>query len=454
VSAATGRPLIACAREVGAECPYCAGEIALGDPIMVCAECATVHHRACWRRFERCGSYACAPAQRDVAGAVAEPVLAISMEELDRAAPLPRRPAVAPEPPTVFVPRASATRRGGRNGLAVGALATAAAVAPLLGLALAGGVAAPALVGALGGLVAVVLGCVAMGKAVEGHPRGLLIALAAVGLGLADTVGGLLAAGWMVERASDGGPRFIDAPPDPASLNTLAPELRRAMRANVLLERGGGLGTAMGSGVILAIARHEALIVTNRHVVDPHFSPSKPVGDPAQLGSVDVTTIGQKSRPGRVVWLARDGVDLALVRAPCEADRSAEAAPWRKGRTARVGETVFAIGNPQRLGWTHTQGVISQFRLQDLGGRAVRLIQTQAAINPGNSGGGLYDREGFLLGINTWTSDKRVGEGISFAIALDSLLDLSPPDLIAVALDSQRELSPPAPGPFESPAPP
>ena len=58
----------------------------------------------------------------------------------------------------------------------------------------------------------------------------------------------------------------------------------------------------------------------------------------------------------------------------------------------KVGETVFAIGNPHRLGWTHTQGVISQLRTQDFDLHRVRVIQTQAAINPGNSGGGLYDQ--------------------------------------------------------------
>ena len=59
----------------------------------------------------------------------------------------------------------------------------------------------------------------------------------------------------------------------------------------------------------------------------------------------------------------------------------------------------------------------------------MRVIQTQAAINPGNSGGGLYDQDGYLIGINTWTADKSVSEGIGFAIALDELLELAPPQL-------------------------
>jgi serine protease Do len=94
-----------------------------------------------------------------------------------------------------------------------------------------------------------------------------------------------------------------------------------------------------------------------------------------------------------------------------------------------VGKGVFAVGNPHGLGWTHTEGVISQLRLQDRGGWRIRIVQTSAAVNPGNSGGGLYDKNGMLIGINTWANDRRVSEGISFAIAFDSFLALKPPQL-------------------------
>jgi S1-C subfamily serine protease len=103
---------------------------------------------------------------------------------------------------------------------------------------------------------------------------------------------------------------------------------------------------------------------------------------------------------------------------------------WKIGRPRpRVGDPVFAIGNPQGLGWTHTTGTISQYRLQNVGGHRLSVIQTQTAINPGNSGGGLYDNDGYLIGINTWTQDKRVSEGLSFAIALEALSAVPPPML-------------------------
>ena len=96
-----------------------------------------------------------------------------------------------------------------------------------------------------------------------------------------------------------------------------------------------------------------------------------------------------------------------------------------------IGSEVFTIGNPQHLDWTHTRGSISQLRLQRRGERQIHVIQTDAALNPGNSGGGLYDKSGTLIGINTWTNDKRFSEGLGFAIALDSLLDLDPPGVRA-----------------------
>src|SRR5262245_58921298 len=131
--------------------------------------------------------------------------------------------------------------------------------------------------------------------------------------------------------------------------------------------------------------------------------------------------------------MAPGEIDLALVRAPSAESSLAQAAPWQQGRPMRVGERVFAIGNPHHLGWTHTQGVISQFRTRTYDARRIRVIQTQAAINPGNSGGGLYDEEGYCLGINTWTADKSISEGIGFAVALDTLFDLSPPPLAGAA---------------------
>jgi len=60
----------------------------------------------------------------------------------------------------------------------------------------------------------------------------------------------------------------------------------------------------------------------------------------------------------------------------------------------------------------------------------IPLIQMQTPLNPGNSGGGLYDKEGFLIGINTWIYSKSVSEGLNFSIAMDGILSILDPSLL------------------------
>jgi hypothetical protein len=157
----------------------------------------------------------------------------------------------------------------------------------------------------------------------------------------------------------------------------------------------------------------------------PYRSPDL---DRLDSGTLKVKLLGQPARRTRVTWVAPSGIDLALLRSPSPAGKI-QPALWSRGHPVHVGDPAFAVGIPQGLGWTHTQGVVSQFRTMDVGGRRIRVIQTQTALNPGNSGGGLYDGDGYLTGVNTWTNHKRFSEGLGFAIALDSLLDLASPGL-------------------------
>jgi S1-C subfamily serine protease len=91
----------------------------------------------------------------------------------------------------------------------------------------------------------------------------------------------------------------------------------------------------------------------------------------------------------------------------------------------RVGQKVFAIGNPFGLDYTLTTGVISALdrSIQDEEGRIIEhLIQTDAAINPGNSGGPLIDSAGRLIGINTAIySPSGSFAGIGFAVPVDTV---------------------------------
>jgi serine protease Do len=83
----------------------------------------------------------------------------------------------------------------------------------------------------------------------------------------------------------------------------------------------------------------------------------------------------------------------------------------------RLGQTVIAIGAPEGLDHTVTRGIISAVGRQPDVDRPMVYVQTDAPINPGNSGGPLIDRNGQLVGINTFLVTSGGGsEGLGFAI--------------------------------------
>lgn len=91
----------------------------------------------------------------------------------------------------------------------------------------------------------------------------------------------------------------------------------------------------------------------------------------------------------------------------------------------KVGQRVYAIGNPFGLDWTLTSGIVSALNralVEDNGNPLEHLIQTDAAINPGNSGGPLLDSAGRLIGMNTAIySPSGAAAGIGFAVPVDTL---------------------------------
>lgn len=97
----------------------------------------------------------------------------------------------------------------------------------------------------------------------------------------------------------------------------------------------------------------------------------------------------------------------------------------------KVGQKVFAIGNPFGLDWTLTTGIVSALDRtlsgDGQGPTIEHLIQTDAAINPGNSGGPLLDSAGRLIGINTAIySPSGASAGIGFAVPVDTVMRVVP----------------------------
>ena len=165
----------------------------------------------------------------------------------------------------------------------------------------------------------------------------------------------------------------------------------------------------LGSGVI---ARRDGHILTNNHVIenaeriqvslaDGRFAPALLVGtDPA----TDLA----------VIKIQLDNLTPAKV--PINLD-------------SRVGDIVFAIGNPHGLGQSVSMGVISGKERNRLGLNTFEsFIQTDAAINAGNSGGALINTRGELVGINTAhfynSSTSARSQGIGLAIPINIAFDV------------------------------
>ncbi|MGF1572321.1 MAG: S1C family serine protease [Sumerlaeia bacterium] len=92
--------------------------------------------------------------------------------------------------------------------------------------------------------------------------------------------------------------------------------------------------------------------------------------------------------------------------------------PLATRRTLRVGEAVYAVGNPGGLGrmleHTVSEGIVSSLTRNV---RDVLYIQTTAAVNPGNSGGPLVNAQGEVVGLITLKSILQ--EGIGFALPVE-----------------------------------
>ena len=221
-------------------------------------------------------------------------------------------------------------------------------------------------------------------------------------------------------------PVVLEETPEPVAPATSAihnlPDMVERVAPSVvqIRARGQTLG-GVGSGVVID---HSGHIVTNDHVV---------------RGAV---TIVVELYDGTVVAAQVLGSDpsndLAVLRANIPAELAAPAV-FGDSDVVRVGEPVFAIGNPFDLDFTVTSGIVSGIDReahQHRGGRPVRgVIQTDAAVNPGNSGGPLFNSAGEVIGITT-AVENPAGQsffiGIGYAVPSNTVLRYIP-EMIAGA---------------------
>ncbi|MBL9202123.1 MAG: Do family serine endopeptidase [Opitutaceae bacterium] len=161
----------------------------------------------------------------------------------------------------------------------------------------------------------------------------------------------------------------------------------------------------MGSGVIVTA---DGYILTNNHVIEG-------------ADKVKVTLTDDRDFIATVVG-TDPKTDVAVLKIDGQALPTVTLADSDK---LRVGDIVFAVGNPLGVGQTVTMGIVSAKGRSKLGllenvSGYEDFIQTDAAINMGNSGGALVDARGRLVGINSAIiSPSRGNIGIGLAIPVN-----------------------------------
>lgn len=170
----------------------------------------------------------------------------------------------------------------------------------------------------------------------------------------------------------------------------------------------GEIRRGTGSGFVWDDQRH---IVTNWHVV-------------ADASAAWVRLADQRSFRAELIGKS-PAHDLAVLRISGAWQAPTKPVPIGRSADLRVGQKVFAIGNPFGFDYSLTTGVVSALErtlYNERSGEIRGLIQTDAAINPGHSGGPLLDSAGRLIGINTAIfSTSGTFTGIGFAVPVDTI---------------------------------
>ena len=209
-----------------------------------------------------------------------------------------------------------------------------------------------------------------------------------------------------------------DTPPAAATAyQTILPSLvtvttRRAAGADGVPGPAG-----LGAGVVV---NADGVVLTALHVVDSVAATIVDDVTGRSVGPIEVTFADGTTAGARVAGREPEN-DMAVL----AVDRLPEVVvPAVLGGGVRVGDEVFAVGNPLGLRSSLSAGVVSAtgrtVGTED-GGRLSELIQFDAAVNPGNSGGPLLNRDGQVVGIITGLAnptDQAYFVGIGFAVPI------------------------------------
>lgn len=201
------------------------------------------------------------------------------------------------------------------------------------------------------------------------------------------------------ELRPEAAPQAPEPPLAPAlvarSAEELFAELSRST-ARITAHDVSGRAVGLGSGVVTGIGT----VITNCHVATAGGSLTVKVGADQFSASVEVADEEYDLCRLSVIGLTAPAVTVGTA------------------DSLKTGQKVYAIGSPQGLELTISDGIVSGMRNLPQG----RVIQTTAPISPGSSGGPLFDAYGRLVGIMTF--QHRSGQNLNFAVPADWIANI------------------------------
>jgi S1-C subfamily serine protease len=171
--------------------------------------------------------------------------------------------------------------------------------------------------------------------------------------------------------------------------------------ALLVMEDASGQPTSLGSGFVLS----NGVVVTNQHVISG-----------AARGYCKL--VGRSTKYDIAGTVAIDPVhDLAVL---AVSGLTAPPLPIEDSDRLAVGDQLYAVGNPQGLEGTFSEGIVSGIR----GISGDKVLQITAPISPGSSGGPILNAAGKVVGIAVATFTG--GQNLNLAIPSSYLTKLIP----------------------------
>lgn len=187
----------------------------------------------------------------------------------------------------------------------------------------------------------------------------------------------------------------------PAAIPTTQPmeKLPRLTPQEVAKRAIQWTATIRGDGVYGAgiVVDKSGYVVTNHHVIQG-------------VERIRVSFVDQADLPAKVVDVDKD-LDLALLKVETTRPTAAPAADFLD---AEVGDDVYAVGNPRKMGFTVSRGMVSYIGRR-IDGRY--YLQSDLPTNDGNSGGPVVNDRGEAVGVMTFI--LRDSQGLAFAVPMD-----------------------------------